>query len=173
MSGTRHRQQHLRRRGLLRVGVRDRPFEQIVELRVTRLVGVGHHLDAIHDTPRPHLEHLHHGTAGPELHADGIAVAHARRRHLLLPVAQRLEGPDRVADLTRLFVAFLISRRLHARLEVGDEFLGAAIEEQPSVPDGVLVLGLAADRGDAWGQASLDVVLEAGAAPLPRDHFAA
>ena len=85
-------------------------------------------------TTRPaHLEHLHDRAARPELDAERVAIAEARRRHLLLPIAQRLDGADGVAQVRRLLVALLVGGRAHRALEVVDQLVGASLEQQPRV----------------------------------------
>ena len=50
-------------------------------------------------------EDLHRAAARPDLQAEHVAIAELRRRHLLLPIAQRLHRAQRVAQLRRLLEA--------------------------------------------------------------------
>ena len=49
-----------------------------------------------------HLEHLDDGAGRADLDAERVAIAEPRAGHLLLPLLQRLDRPQRVAQLRRL-----------------------------------------------------------------------
>ena len=138
-----------------------------------RLRAVGDQLHPLDDAPAPHLEDLDDGPGRSHPHAEGVAVAELGRRHLLLPVAERLHRPHGVPVVRRLLVALLVGRGAHAAVEAVEHLLRLPLEEQARVPDRLRVLRLAADLGDARRDAALDVVLQAGAAALPRDDLVA
>ena len=138
-----------------------------------RLAGVGHELDALHDPAAAHLEDLEDRPRRSPPQPEGVAIAELRRRHLLLPVAQRLDRPHGVPVVRRLLVALLVGRGSHPALETGQHLVRAPLEEQARVLDRLRVLPLAADLGHARRDAALDVVLQAGPVALPRDGLVA
>ena len=130
-------------------------------------------LDAIDDAAAAHLEHHDRRAPRPEADAEPVAIAEPRGGHLLLPIAQRLDGADGVAPVGRLLVALRRGGGLHPAIEVGDEHVALPFEQQARAGHRRGVGVFTAERGDAGRDAALDVVLEARAAPLAGDHLVA
>ena len=110
----------------------------------------------------------------PELHADDIAIVEAGGRHLLLPLAHRVDRADRVAQLRRLLVA-LVRRRpriMRSRSCPASSSLRPSRNSRVSATATRVAL-LGADRRDARRQAAADVVLEARPRPHAGDHLVA
>ena len=171
--GQGHRHVDLRRRFLIGVELLDAGLDD-VRFGLAALRGIPDEFDALDHPAAADDEHLHHRAAGADLDAEHVAIAELRRRHLLLlPLAHRLHGAHRVAQLRR-FLEALVRRRLeHARLQLIGELVVAAFEEQAGVGHRHGVALFAADRRHARRQAALDVELEARPVPRAGDHFVA
>ena len=147
-----------------------------LRLRARPTIGVASapELDALDDAAAADLEHLDDDAGRAALQAEHVAVAELGRRHLLLPIVQRLHGarsrraaapPPRTA------------RRRRPRPSAPAAFLTSS-SFRPSRNsrvcfDRAAVLLRRADRVDARRDAALDVVFEARAAALAGDHLVA
>ena len=130
-------------------------------------------LDPFDDPPAPHLEHLDDRAGRPDLDAEGVAVAQAHRRHLLLAVPQRLYRRDRVAGLGRLLVPQTVGGLQHPPFQIGDQLLVPALQEELRMLHRLRVLLGGAQGIDARRDAPLDVVLETGPPPAAVDDLVA
>src|SRR5687768_9861087 len=135
--------------------------------------GIRTQLDSFDDAAATNLEDLDRAAARADLDAEHIAVPEAGGRHLLLPVAQRLDGSHRIAQLRGLLEAFGASRVFHACAQGIGELVVAALEQQPRVDHGQAVTLVRADLRDARRDTALDVVLETRPRPRAGNHFVA
>ena len=130
-------------------------------------------LDALDHAAAADQEHLHHRAAGADLHAEHVAIAELRRRHLLLAFAHRLHRAHRVAQLCGLLEPLVVRGLDHARAQLIGQLLVAPFEKQLRVGHRHRVALLGADRDHARRQAAADVVFEARTAAEAGDHLVA
>ena len=109
--------------------------------------GIGPELHALDDAAAAHLEDLNRAAAWPDLQAEHVAIAEPGTRHLLLPIAQRLDRPQRITQLRRLLEPLLVRGRLHPIPQTLDQLVVPSFEQQPRVGDGHAVLLFGADLG--------------------------
>ena len=119
------------------------------------------------------LEDLHDGAGGADLDAERVAIAEAGAGHLLLPLLQRLDRAQRVAQLRRLLEPLGGGRVGHALAQLAHQLVVAPFEEQPRVLHRDRVGLLGADLAHAGGDAAADVVLQARPGPIAGNHFVA
>ena len=156
---------------------------QLVELLQRRLQHVsfarsrdcilGAQLHALDDAAVADLEDLDDEARWAELEAEYVAVPELDCRHFLLPIVKRLDGPQRVAHLRRLFEPLPLGGREHPRPQRLHELVVPPFEEQLRQVDRAPVLVLRTQRVHARGDAALDVVLEARPPALAGDDFVA
>ena len=120
-----------------------------------------------------HLEHHHDGAGGAGFQAERIAVAEARRGHLLLAITQRLDRADRVTQLRGLLKAFLAGGVEHVDAQALGQLILLTVHQQARLLHGAVVLLDRTHRVDARRNAPLDVVLQTRAIALAVDHFVA
>ena len=119
-----------------------------------RCARIGDQLDPFDDLAPPHLEDLDDRAGRPQLEAERVAIAELRARHLLLARPQRLDGPDRVAQLRRLLEPLLRRGLGHPLPQRRHQLVVASFEKQLGVLHRDAVLLLRAQRADARGRHS-------------------
>ena len=134
---------------------------------------VGCQLDPLEHPAAAHDEDVHEGAGWSHVQTEGVPIAQAHRRNLLLAIAQRLNGARGVAQMRGLFEPLGGSGFSHRVREPADELVVLALEEQLRALHGFVILLLRTDRGDAWRQAAFDVVLEARPLAVAGNHFVA
>ena len=111
--GRLHRHVNLRRRVVVGIELLHRRFDRrsasVWRRLALRIAGSATRTRSMTRPPR-NDEHLHDRALGAELHAEHIAIAELRRRHLLLPLAHRLHRAHRIAQLRRLFEPLVLRR---------------------------------------------------------------
>ena len=96
-------------------------------------------IHALDNAAAAHLEDLDGGAGRPRLDADRVLVAKRHGRHLLLPVAKRLDRAHGVAQLGRLLEALGPGRLAHPPPQRLDELVVAPLEKQARVGHGARV----------------------------------